>query len=733
MSGKSNMKIAVIYNRESQNVINLFGQPNQEKYGKEAIRRIMDGLKKYGHQVKSFEGDKELIHNLESFMPRVVKGERPGMAFNLSYGIQGQARYTHVPGILEMVGIPYVGSGPLAHSLALDKVVAKMMFLQNNLPTPAFTVVNTPDFEEPNIGYPLIVKPKNESVSMGIRIVNNFAELREASQAIFTTFQNQPVLVEQYIEGREINVGILGNSPPEALPPCEILFGDTGPNIYTVEDKKRESGREIKWQCPANIGPELTKKTQQIAIGAFQSLGCYDCARVDMRLDEKGNLYILEINSLPSLGEHGSYVIAAEQVGLDFAGLVNRMVEVASARYFGTPTPPALEKKGRDPAKLMFSFLTQRRDTIEKRLEEWSSISSRTSDPMGNQMALSMLDKQLRGMKMNRVEEFTDERSVWTWETPKGFADGTLFIGHTDVPLDAAVPVRGFRRDPEWLYGEGVGVSRAPLVMLEFALRALRHNRMLAGLPLGVLYYLDEGRECRYSADIIKRAASQAKRVFVLRPGGLPDNIRVQRRGHRKYIINVETKPIRLGKLVKNQDALTWLQEKTAGFAELSSKKERLTVAVIDMKTEAFRMFLPHRVSATVIISYLDSRSADRAEEAIRKICSTKKLRCIIEKISDRPSMKERRKNLQLAKELSSVADTWEIPLALESSLIPSVGGLVPAKVPVVCGVGPVARDLNTPQEAVSRASLVQRSLLMAEFLAQYVKDKKNGQTKKSS
>lgn len=95
--------------------------------------------------------------------------------------------------------------------------------------------------------------------------------------------------------------------------------------------------------------------------------------------------------------------------------------------------------------------------------------------------------------------------------------------------------------------------------------------------------------------------------------------------------------------------------------------------------------------------------------------------------------MKERRKNLQLAKELSSVADTWEIPLALESSLIPSVGGLVPAKVPVVCGVGPVARDLNTPQEAVSRASLVQRSLLMAEFLAQYVKDKKNGQTKKSS
>ena len=99
------MKIAVIYNRSSKSVINLFGIPNREKYGVQAIRRIVDGLKKYGHQVKTFEGDKDLISNLEQFMPRVLKGERPGMAFNLSYGIQGQARYTHVPGILEMVGV----------------------------------------------------------------------------------------------------------------------------------------------------------------------------------------------------------------------------------------------------------------------------------------------------------------------------------------------------------------------------------------------------------------------------------------------------------------------------------------------------------------------------------------------------------------------------------------------------------------------------------------------------
>jgi D-alanine-D-alanine ligase len=206
------MKVAVIYNRESKSVINLFGLPNREKYGKKSIARIADGLKKHGHQIQTFEGDKDLIGKLEEFMPRVLKGERPGLAFNLSYGIQGQARYTHVPGILKMVGIPYVGSGPLAHSLALDKVVAKMIFVQNDLPTPPFAVLNPPELKDPGLPYPLIVKPKNEAVSMGIRVVHNQEDLFKAVKDIYKRF-DQAALVEQFIQGREINVGIIGNNP----------------------------------------------------------------------------------------------------------------------------------------------------------------------------------------------------------------------------------------------------------------------------------------------------------------------------------------------------------------------------------------------------------------------------------------------------------------------------------------------------------------------------------------
>jgi D-alanine-D-alanine ligase len=715
------VKIAIVYNRDSQNVINLFGIPNREKYGKKSIQRIVEGLKKYGHQVKAFEGDKEVIPNLEDFMPRVLKGEHPGMVFNLSYGIQGQARYTHVPGILEMVGIPYIGSGPLAHSLALDKVVAKMIFRQHGLPTPDFAVLKDKDFREPDLPYPLIVKPKNEAVSMGIRIVRNEEELREAAQDVFETF-NQPVLVEQYIEGREINVGLIGNNPPEILPPCEIIFGEGGPNIYTVEDKKGISGRSIDWICPALLDEALIVRAQDLAKQAFSAVGCFDTARVDMRLDAGGELYILEINSLPSMGEHGSYVIAAQHAGLDFPALLNRLVEVASARYFGTPTPPQFHPGKDESPSLVFSFLTERRDLMEKRIKEWVAISSRTSDPMGTSMAISKLGQHMHEIRMRPVDELTDNRSNWVWETKRGLTGGTLCIGHLDVPLDLKVPAQAFRRDPEWLYGEGVGISRAPLVMIEFVLRALRHNKLLHQVPLGVLYYQDEGRACRYSGELIRRAAARAKRVFVLRPGSLGDNIRIQRRGQRRFLFVVEGKMQRVGQARKAPEILLWFNEKLVELSRFSSRKDRLAVSAVDVKTDSFPMQLPHRIEAVLVVSYFQTETADRVEAAMKDILlKGNGPKRELKKISDRPPMRGGRHSQFLFKSLKAVADEWEISLAQESTVIPSVGGLVPAEIPVICGIGPVARDLYTPYEAVNRISIIQRTLLMAQYLVKEI------------
>jgi D-alanine-D-alanine ligase len=711
------MKVAVIYNRESQKVINLFGQPNREKYGIKAIQRILNALKRGGHQAIALEGDKDLIDNLEEFMPRALKGERPGMAFNLSYGIQGQARYTHVPGILEMVGVPYVGSGPLAHSLALDKVVAKMLFAQRGVPTPEFAVLDAPGFELPALAFPLIVKPKNEAVSFGIRIVQDEAELRAAADVIFEQF-SQPVLAERYIEGREVNVGLLGNgSGLETFPPAELLFGEGGPQIYTMEDKKHTSGREVQVRCPAQLDPALAERARSIAMKAFQVLGCYDCARVDMRIDTDGNLYVLEINSLPSLGEHGSYVAAAEAAGLDFDALVVRLVEVAAARYFGTPNPPELGRRRAEPKHAAFAFLTERRDRLEKLVQEWTGIGSRSDDPVGIRLAAQNLAERMADIGLRPVRELTDERDIWTWESPAGLAGGTLLLGHLDVPVNPLLGVEHFHRDPEWLYGEGVGSSRASLAMLEMALRALKHVRRLSRTKLGVAIYADEGRDCEESADVLRRACAEAGRVLVLNSGNTGDRIVTSRRGQRRYRLRVEGKALRLGQAGRSAEVMRVLYRKLDELTALTDRKSRVAVSVSQIVTDAYPMRLPHRVRIGLTLSYPDQEQAEALDRAIRGILRGGGVHWDLVTVSDRPPMPERKINAPLVQRLEAIAAEWEIPLATDSSLWPSVAGLVPERVPVVCGLGPVASDLYTADEAVARISLVQRTLLLMQCL----------------
>jgi D-alanine-D-alanine ligase len=332
---------------------------------------------------------------------------------------------------------------------------------------------------------------------------------------------------------------------------------------------------------------------------------------------------------------------------------------------------------------------------------------------------ISKLDKKLQSLNLKPDLEFTDERSVWTWTTSSGLKGGTLLIGHTDVPIELDVPKEYFRREPEWLYGEGIGISRAPIVVVEFALRALRSARQIHRQPLGIMYYMDEGRDCRYSADVIKKAASQAKNVLVLRPGGLAGQMIIQRRGQRKYDLIVEGDPQRLGKFVRKQEVLLWTNQKLAEIARLSSKEDRLAVSTLGIRTERFPMLLPHRVQANLLLNYLDVRHANETERRIQEVLKDSKFKVSLQLISERPPMKERRGNIRLAKSFETVANEWEMPWSKDSSLWPSVGGLAPATASVICGLGPAAKDLYTPRESVNRTSLIQRTLLLALFLAQ--------------
>ena len=333
------MKVAVIRNRNTDGIINRFGQPCPEVCGKRTVQRVIDALTAAGHTVACFEADKTMLAELERFMPPEPATGRPGgIVFNMAYGIQGQARYTHVPAMLEMAGIPYTGACPLGHALSLDKVVAKKLLRDAAVPTPNFQVLSHPDQYLEGLRFPLIVKPRHESTSYGLHLVRNNEELQAAVLSVAATYQ-QEALVEEYIDGREVCVGILGNHPAEILPPVELDFGDRPSRTLVWEDKYHKRSDEPRKICPAPLRVDLSAAIRRMALDTFHLCHCRDYARVDMRIDVFGNPFVLEINSMASLGRGGSFVRAAQEAGYKFVSLVGRILDVAHERYFGVPSP----------------------------------------------------------------------------------------------------------------------------------------------------------------------------------------------------------------------------------------------------------------------------------------------------------------------------------------------------------------------------------------------------------
>jgi D-alanine-D-alanine ligase len=390
-------------------------------------------------------------------------------------------------------------------------------------------------------------------------------------------------------------------------------------------------------------------------------------------------------------------------------------VEVASARYFGTPKPPEFNNGHPSSKENLFAFLTGQRDRLEKRLERWVKISSRSGDPIGVRHAASELNDLMQDMDMQPVTELTDSPHCWTWETKAGMADGTLLILHLDIPFNPVLGAEHFHRDPEWLYGEGIGVSRSPIVMLEFALRALRRAKRLHQRRIGVLIYGDEGRDAEESAQTIQKAAHLAAQILVLRPGNQEDALIIGRRGQRRYRAIFHGKPVKLGHSGRQPEVMLRALGALEDLAALNDRKARLAISAVDIRSEAYPRLLPHRIIATLQASFPNARQAEHLEQEIRRVLHGAGGEIAL--LSDRPAMPQRRINQGLLKRLRAVADQWQIPLSSETSLWPSVAGLIATDTPVICGIGPVARGLYTGQEAVSRISLVQRTLLLAAFL----------------
>ncbi len=292
------------------------------------------------------QGYKSSIFNVNADIVRFVKHLdelRPDVIFNLCESVGNESIHEmHAVGIFELLGIPYTGSEPLVLGTALNKVRVKEMLLFHGQVTPRYQLIENPvKFSiDPTLTFPLIVKPAHEDASIGIdskSIVRSIAELRRRVRHIHEQFE-QGSLVEEYIDGRELNVGILGNKKPTILPISEIDMSTLPkqyPKIISYNAKWLKGSDEYehtKGVCPADLPADVAAKVREMALAAYRIVGCRDYARIDFRLNADNVPYILEVNPNPDLSDDAGFARAGRAQGHTFDQLIAKIVECALER-----------------------------------------------------------------------------------------------------------------------------------------------------------------------------------------------------------------------------------------------------------------------------------------------------------------------------------------------------------------------------------------------------------------
>ncbi|MBC7975652.1 MAG: ATP-grasp domain-containing protein [Myxococcales bacterium] len=284
----------------------------------ETIIAIANALARQGHIVVHLEATPDL--------PRVLAEADVDLIFNIAEGVEGRNREAQVPALCELLGIPYTGSDSATLAIALDKALGKKVLLQHDILTPKFQVMESArERLSPDMKFPLIVKPNAEGSSKGIgstSVVDTEDDLRAAVKVCVERYR-QPALVEEYIAGREFTVGLLGDKRPRVLPPMEIRFKkDTKRPVYDYA-VKQEWEEHVYYECPAKLTEAEQKAIEKIARATFWALDCRDVARVDMRMDADGRIYVLEVNPLPGLTPgYSDLVLIAQAVGMEYDQLI---------------------------------------------------------------------------------------------------------------------------------------------------------------------------------------------------------------------------------------------------------------------------------------------------------------------------------------------------------------------------------------------------------------------------
>lgn len=330
------MKIAVCYNQvppklrrgETTDRVSEEGAAEEAQ----AVRQALVELGHAAHPIPLGGDVGQFVASLRTAAPDLI--------FNLCEGFWGDSgKELHVAALFELLGVPYTGSAPLCLGLTQDKALTKDILSRHQLPTPPYRIIpvgETLTFDL-DLTYPLIVKPRAEDASLGVTaesVVADRTALARRVLYVHATYQ-QDALVEEYIAGREFNAAILGTTPATPLPLSEIVFQPGLPQAIVSYDGKwltqSEEYRQTVPVCPALLTASLSDKIRQVALKAYQILGCRDYARVDIRLRDI-TPYILEINANPDISPDAGLARAAAAAGLPFPRLIEQILNFTLQR-----------------------------------------------------------------------------------------------------------------------------------------------------------------------------------------------------------------------------------------------------------------------------------------------------------------------------------------------------------------------------------------------------------------
>ena len=321
------LTVGVIFNSKGENK-GKTADAQAEYDSMDTVYAIRTALERAGCAVELFEADATL--------PGELGRRRVDLAFNIAEGLRGRGREAEAPALLNLLDIPFTGSDETALAIALDKELCKRLAVSAGVPSPRSVVVTDEATlrHAAALRFPVIVKPNAEGSSKGIGdfcVARCEGELREFVYRALGDY-GEPMLCEEYIEGREFTVGLLGNgAETRVFPPMEIIFR-TDNHVYSF-GVKQDYQKYVDYACPASLPPDAEQAMTDYARRVFDLLGCRDFGRVDFRMDGEGNIFFIELNPLPGLAPgYSDYPMLAEFSGVGYDELVAAVLRAALRR-----------------------------------------------------------------------------------------------------------------------------------------------------------------------------------------------------------------------------------------------------------------------------------------------------------------------------------------------------------------------------------------------------------------